>query len=101
MSSYTLWALAEPLGNEALLVIENADGTMGKPYFARDGEGVRSFLSANGMPYQIVANASAAVRIVRQAESRLFQVPATVLKPKDLVGPVVLLLLGEYRRARA
>lgn len=98
MSNYTLWALAEPLGSEALLVVEHADGKMGEPCFARDGEDVRSFLSAHGMPYQIVANASAAVRIVRQAEARLFQVPATVLKPKDLVGPVVALLLSEYGR---
>jgi hypothetical protein len=100
MSTYTLWALAEPLGSEALLVAENADGEMGEPFFAQDGDGVRRFLSASGMPCQIVANASAAVRILRQAEPRLFQVPATVLKPKDLVGPLVGLVLAEYRRER-
>jgi hypothetical protein len=98
MSDYTLWALAEPLGSEALLVVENAEGKMSELTFTRDGEGVRRFLAANGMPSQIVANASAAVRIVRQAESRLFHVPATELKPKDLIGPIVALLLSEYRR---
>jgi hypothetical protein len=100
MSTYTLWALAEPLGGEAVLVCENAEGKMGEPFFAHDGDGVRMFLSANGMPYQIAANASAAVRILRQAEPRLFQIPATVLKPKDLVGPLVGLVLRGYRRER-
>jgi hypothetical protein len=98
MSTYTLWALAEALGSDALLVVESADGTMEEPSFTVDGESVRRFLSTNGMPSQIVTNASAAVRIVRQAEPRLFQVPATVLKPKDVVGPIVALLLREYRR---
>jgi hypothetical protein len=98
MSSYTLWVVSEPSGSEALLVVERPNGTLSDPFLARaDGE-VRRFLANTGMPGQIAANCSTAVRIVRQAEPRLFQVPATVLKPKELMDPLAALLLDAYRR---
>jgi hypothetical protein len=98
MSPYTLWAVSDPTGSEVLLVVERPNGTLSDPSLARgDGE-VRKFLASTGMPGQIAANCSTAVRIVRQAEPRLFQVPATVLKPKELMAPLAALLLDAYRR---
>jgi hypothetical protein len=97
MSSYTLWVLCEASGIEALLVVEPRDGIMSEPFLARSDADVRRFLIANGMPGQIAANSSTAVRMVRQAEARLFQVPATVLKPKELMDPLMSLLIRAYR----
>ncbi len=97
MTSYTLWVLSEPIGADVLLVREAPDGSLAEPFFARDERGVRNFLAVNGMPKQIAANVSTAVRIVREAEPRLFQVPATVHKPKELVGLLASLVLRAYR----
>jgi hypothetical protein len=101
MSSYTLWVVSDPSSNEAVLVVELPSGTMSEPVLARDGGDVRKFLAANGMPGQIAASSSQAVRVVRQAEPRLFQVPATVLKPKELMDPLASLLLRACRGGHA
>jgi hypothetical protein len=99
MSTYTLWVVSEPLSEkEALLVVESPEGGFGQALLAKDENDVRRFLAANGMPAQISANHSAAVRVVRDAEHRLFQVPATVLKPKELTSPLASLLLRAHRR---
>ena len=97
MTPYTLWILSEPLGSDVLLVAESADGALRGPFLARDDQSARSFLATNGMPAQILANGSTAVRVVREAEPRLFQVPASVLRPKELLGPLVKVLLRVYR----
>ena len=97
MTSYTLWVLSEPLGSDVVLVAEAADGTLREPFFAGDEHGIRRFLAKNAMPSQITANVSSGVRVAREADARLFQVPATVLKPKELIGPLVSLLLRAYR----
>jgi hypothetical protein len=93
MQSYTLWVVSDPLGQEVLLVAESPDGTFAEPRLAKDEDEVRRFLRERGMPRQIDANVAAAVRFVRQAEPRLFQVPATVLKPKELAGPLATIAL--------
>jgi hypothetical protein len=100
MTSYTLWVLSEPLGSEVLLIAEAPDGTLLAPYFAGDENGIHKFLATNGMPSQITANVSTGVRVAREADPRLFQVPATVLKPKELTGPLVSLILRAYRAQR-
>jgi hypothetical protein len=97
MTSYTLWILSEPLGSDVVLVAEAADGTLREPFFAGDENGIHKFLATNGMPSQITANVSTGVRVAREADPRLFQVPATVLKPKELIGPLVSLVLRAYR----
>jgi hypothetical protein len=99
MASYSLWALSEPQGQDLLLVIEQAGGSLADPVYVRDVEGadIRSFLSSHGMPEQIVANLWISVRRLRQADARLFQIPASVLKPKDLAGPLVAIALRAYR----
>jgi hypothetical protein len=97
MPSYTLWALAEPRAEDLLLVSEAPDGSMGQPVHVGDERAIIAFLSAHGMPAQIVANLWLAVRRLRQADARLFQVPASVLKAKELVGPLVAIALRGYR----
>ena len=100
MPSYTLWALSEPQGQDLLLVGEQADGALADPVYAGDIEGadIRAFLSSRGMPEQIVANLWISVRRLRQADARLFQIPASVLKPKELAGPLVAIALRAYRK---
>jgi hypothetical protein len=100
MPSYTLWALSEPQGLDLLLVPEQADGSLGDPAYTSDAEGgdIRTFLASQGMPAQIVANLWISVRRLRQADARLFQVPASVLKPKELAGPLVAIALRAYRK---
>jgi hypothetical protein len=97
MESYTLWVVSDSVGAKALLVAESPDGAFADPILVEDQEGVRKFLRARGMPRQIDANSAAAVRLVRQAEPRLFQVPATVLKPKELAAPLAAIALGAFR----
>jgi hypothetical protein len=100
MPSFTLWALSEPQGQDLLLVPQHADGSLGEPTYAGDAEGadIRSFLSSQGMPEQIVANLWISVRRLRQADARLFQIPASILKPKELAGPLVAIALRAYRK---
>jgi hypothetical protein len=95
--SFTLWVLAEPPSSEALLVVEQADGSMDHAVVLRDDASIRRFLAQRGMPRQSVSNMWSAVRFVREAEPRLFQVPATVLKPKELVGPLIGIALRAHR----
>jgi len=97
MSPYTLWALSEPQGQDLLLISERTDGSLDHPVLAADEAGILSFLSIGGMPTQIVANLWLSVRRLRQADPRLFQIPASVLKPKELVGPLVTVVMRAYR----
>ncbi len=98
MHTYTLWVLSEPLGHDVLLAAELGDGTLVDPTLARDPTAIHRFLAARGIPLQIAANVSTGVRLLREAEPRLFRVPASILKPKELVGPIVSLLLRGYAR---
>jgi hypothetical protein len=99
MSSYTLWALSEPQGQDVLLISQQADGVLDHPVLAGDDADIRSYLSVCGMPAQIVANLWIPVRRLRQADARLFQIPASVLKPKELVDPLVAIAIRAYRPA--
>jgi hypothetical protein len=45
----------------------------------------------------MTANSRDALRFVREAEPRLFHVSAEILKPTDLVGVLLAILLKEYR----
>jgi hypothetical protein len=100
MTSYTLWVLSEPLGSDVVLIAEAPEGTLLEPFFAGDERGIHEFLATHGMPSQITANVSTAVRVVREADPRLFRVAATLLKPKELMGPLVKLVLRAYRTQR-
>lgn len=97
MQSFTLWVLCEPPGTDILLIAQRADGTWEMPVLGNDGDEIRAFFARRGPPSQIFANAWGAVRVVREAEAKLYQVPATVLKPRDLVGPVVAIALRALR----
>jgi hypothetical protein len=98
MPSYTLWALSEPQGQDLLLISQRADGALDEPAYAADEVAIVRFLSDRGMPSQIVANLWISVRRLRQADARLFQIPASVLKPKELIGPLVSVAVRAYRR---
>jgi hypothetical protein len=98
MHPYSLWALSEPQGQDLLLASEQADGSLGDPVCAPDEGAIRDFLASRGMPTQIVANLWISARRLRQADVRLFQVPASVLKPKELVGPLVAIAMRAYRK---
>lgn len=95
---FSLWVLGEPHGTEVLLVAEDTAGAMEVPLLLREPASIRAFLAERGLPQQIFANLWSSVRFVRQAEQRLFQVPAAVLKPKELVGPLVVIALRGYRK---
>jgi hypothetical protein len=98
VNPYTLFVLSEPLGSEVLLAAQHADGTLAEPTVATDAASIQAFFAHKTLPVQIAANASAGVRLVREAEPRLFRVPATVLKPKELLVPLLSLVFRAHAR---
>jgi hypothetical protein len=96
-AAYTLWVLAEPHRSDLLLVKEESDGALGASAYVSADADIHSFFAAHGMPGQISANVWGPVRRLRQTEARLFTVPAAVLKPKELVGPLVSIALRAHR----
>ena len=98
MPAYTLWTLSEPTGDDLLLASQRADGSLTDVVYVADESAIQRYLASAGMPDQIVSNLWLSVRRLRQAEPRLFQIPATILKPKELVGPLVSIAIRAHRR---
>ena len=95
--AYTLWLLRRGDLPEVLLIAEYEDGREERPVLARGADDIRRYFAAAGMPKHITANARTALRLVREAEPRLFHVSADVLKPHDLVDVLLAHLLAAYR----
>jgi hypothetical protein len=98
LRSYTLWAVAVASRNDVVLVAGLPEEPASAAALTADDEAVRQFVAKHGMPGDILANAAIAIQRIRHAEPRLYQVPATVLKPKELVEPLATLVLRAYRR---
>ena len=97
-STYTLWLLSDTSSEGVLMVPELQAGVLGRGVIAEDESEIQAFLATHGMPSQIVANLWLSVSRARQADARLFRVPATVLKPKELVGSLIKIVMTAHRK---
>jgi hypothetical protein len=98
MTTFTLWVFSEPWRDDLLLVAELPDGTWESPLLVTDEAATTAFLAERGLPAQILSHSWSAVRRLREVDARLYQLPASILKPKELLAPLVRLAFLGYRR---